>query len=113
MFRSCCFLFIITSTSLIWSSFLSTKVNGQRLSQGASDWYMRFHSNFKFIKRNVAAPETKSFIVKSDIRNRYAITEVTSVVFNPANVNQTYNFGFVMPEQALVSDVSITRWAKI
>jgi hypothetical protein len=70
---------------------------------------MRFHSNFKFIKRNVAAPETKSFIVKSDIRNRYAITEVTSIVFNPANVNQIYNFGFVMPEQALVSDVSITR----
>ena len=87
--------------------------SNKSLRQGASDWYMRFHSNFKFIKRNVAAPETKSFIVKSDIRNRYAITEVTSVVFNPANVNQTYNFGFVMPEQALVSDVSITRWAKI
>lgn len=31
------------------------------------------------------------------------------MVHNPANVNQTYSFGFVMPDKALVSDVSVVR----
>lgn len=33
-----------------------TTVQGQRLSQGASDWYMRFHNNYDFVKRNVERP---------------------------------------------------------
>ena len=41
--------------------------DGQRLSQGASDWYMRFHSNFRHVKRDVDPPEIKSFVVSSTI----------------------------------------------
>ena len=41
--------------------------DGQRLSQGASDWYMRFHSNFRHVKREVDPPEIKSFVVASTI----------------------------------------------
>ena len=41
--------------------------DGQRLSQGASDWYMRFHSNFRHVKREVDPPEIKSFVVSSTI----------------------------------------------
>ena len=40
---------------------------GQRLSQGASDWYMRFHSNFRHVKRDVDPPEIKSFHISSTI----------------------------------------------
>ena len=69
-----CKLFVTLILWMALSSFPST--NGQRLSQGASDWYMRFHSNFKFIKRNVDRPVTKSFIVDSRIKYRYAITQV-------------------------------------
>ena len=34
-------------------------------TQGASDWYMRFHTSFDFVKRNVDRPVTKSLIVRS------------------------------------------------
>lgn len=81
----------------------------QRLSQGASDWYMRFHSNFDFVKRNVDQPVTRSFVVSSEVKFRYAVTTVTMVVHNPANVEQPYNFGFVMPKRALVSNATIVR----
>ena len=47
------------------------KSDGQRLSQGASDWYMRFHSNFRHVKRDVDPPEIKSFVVSSTIKVGY------------------------------------------
>ena len=81
----------------------------QRLSQGASDWYMRFHSNFDFVKRGVDEPVTKSFVVSSEVKFRYAVTTITVVVHNPANVEQPYNFGLVMPKNALVSNATIVR----
>ena len=84
-------------------------VDAQRLSQGASDWYMRFYSNMDYVKRNVDGPVTKSFVVSADIQYRYATTMVTTVVHNPANVAQNYTFGFVMPKEAFVSNVSIVR----
>ena len=84
-------------------------VDAQRLSQGASDWYMRFYSNMDYVKRNVDGPVTKSFVVTADIQYRYATTMVTTVVHNPANVAQNYTFGFVMPKEAFVSNVSIVR----
>lgn len=83
--------------------------HAQRLSQGASDWYMRFHNNFDFVKRNVDRPVTKSFLVTSNVHHRYAVTSVSLVVHNPATSVQSYNFGFVMPKQALVSNVTIQR----
>lgn len=71
-----CKLFV---TLILWITLCTLpSTNGQRLSQGASDWYMRFHSNFKFIKRNVDRPVTKSFIVDSRIKYRYAITQVST-----------------------------------
>ena len=79
----------------------------QRLSQGASDWYMRFYSNMDYVKRNVDRPVTKSFVVVSDIKYRFATTKVTTVVHNPANVAQNYTFGFVVPKDAFVSNVTI------
>ena len=48
--------------------------DGQRLSQGASDWYMRFHSNFRHVKRDVDPPEIKSFLVSSTINVSICIT---------------------------------------
>ncbi len=83
-------------------------VQSQRLSQGASDWYMRFHS-YDFVKRNVERPVTHSFTVSSVVKNRYAVTTVRTVVGNPANVEQQFVFGFVLPEAAFVSDVAIER----
>jgi hypothetical protein len=79
----------------------------QRLSQGASDWYMRFHEYDSFGKRNVDRPVTKSFTVSSQVVHCYAVTTVSMIVHNPATFEQTYNFGFVMPKEALVSNVSI------
>ena len=58
--------------------------DGQRLSQGASDWYMRFHSNYVKYKRNFEDPEAKSFIVTSKVQRSYAVTTVTMKVHNPA-----------------------------
>jgi len=78
---------------------------GQLLSEGASDWYMRFHSSP--FKRNVDAPTLKSFQVHSVIRHRYVITQVRAVCYNPAQVGQTYKFGYVMAKSALVSNVTL------
>ena len=55
--------------------------NCQRLSQGASDWYMRFHSNFRHVKRDVDPPEIKSFLVSSTINVSIRIT--VSKLFAP------------------------------
>ena len=46
--------------------------DAQRLSQGASDWYMRFHSNFRHVKRE-SPPEIKSFLVSSTINVSFII----------------------------------------
>lgn len=92
---------------LILALGLYSGSEAQRLSQGASDWYMRFYSNMDYVKRNVDRPVTKSFAVTSDIQYRYATTKVTTVVHNPANVAQNYTFGFVMPKDAFVSNVTI------
>ena len=63
-----CFLFIALS-------ILVKENGGQRLSQGASDWYMRFHSNFRHVKRDVDPPEIKSFHISSTINvNNLLIT---------------------------------------
>jgi hypothetical protein len=104
----------MTSSSRLVTAilFLALAARGQRLSQGASDWYMRFHSNFDFVKRNVERPVAKAFLVDSTVHHKYAVTNVQTVVYNPANVEQEYIFGFVMPEQALVSNVTIKRQRK-
>ena len=78
----------------------------QRLSQGASDWYMRFH-DFDFVKRNVDHPVIKGYHVEVAVRHRYAITKVSCLVYNPATVRQPFKFGFAMPKKALLSDVVI------
>ena len=53
--------------SMAMGMMLLGQNDGQRLSQGASDWYMRFHSNFRHVKREVDPPEIKSFVVSSTI----------------------------------------------
>ena len=55
--------------------------NCQRLSQGASDWYMRFHSNFRHVKRDVDPPEIKTFLVSSTIN--VSIRIAVSKLFSP------------------------------
>ena len=57
-------------------SLLVKQNSGQRLSQGASDWYMRFHSNFRHVKRDVDPPEIKSFLISSTI---HVITNISSI----------------------------------
>lgn len=82
---------------------------GQRLSQGASDWYMRFHDNFDLVKRHVQRPVIRSFLVSTLVYHRYVTTTVRQTVHNPANVEQTFNFGFVLPRRALISNVTLDR----
>ena len=64
-----CLLFIVFS-------ILVKENGGQRLSQGASDWYMRFHSNFRHVKRDVDPPEIKSFHISSTIHVRNRISRI-------------------------------------
>lgn len=101
-----------------WVFLASIYTNeGQRLSQGASDWYMRFH-DFDMVKRDFDYPVTKSFHVNSVVRHRYAITEVISVIHNPAQIKHVFRFGFAMPKSAFVSNVTLQRgetrvWAQV
>ncbi len=81
----------------------------QRLSTGASDWYMRFHDFDDLVKRHVDRPATRSFYVHTDIRHRYAVTTVRAVLHNPASVGQVFRFGFAMPADALVTAVKLAR----
>ena len=81
----------------------------QRLSTGASDWYMRFHDFDDLVKRSVDRPVTRSFRVSSSVRHRFASTAVRTAVHNPAPVEQTFRFGFAMPAAALVSGVRLAR----
>ena len=69
---------------IVFSLFgLNSLSNCQRLSQGASDWYMRFHSNYVKYKREIQPPEVKSFIVTSTVHHSYAVTKVVMKVHNP------------------------------
>ena len=99
----------MTKTWLFFFLASLASIKGQRLSQGASDWYMRFHNNFDYVKRNVDRPVIKSFNVTSKVHHRFALTSVVVVVSNPATSPQPYNFGFVMPKEALVSNVTIQK----
>ena len=87
-------------------AWMISQATGQRLSQGASDWYMRFH-DFDFVKRNVDHPVIKSYHVEVAVRHRYAITKVSCLAYNPATVRQPFKFGFAMPKKALVSDFTL------
>ena len=74
--------------------------DGQRLSQGASDWYMRFHSNFRHVKREVDPPEIKSFVVSSTINVSFQTKILYTIDFRynnndkcpPSNPNLSYDF---------------------
>ena len=91
LFRFIAFLLAVSQSS------------AQLLSNGAADWYMRFH----FVKRSINAPTVKSFQVQSVVKHRYVVTQVRSVVHNPAMFSQTYKFGYVMAKSALVSNVTL------
>ncbi|TRY63284.1 hypothetical protein TCAL_03567 [Tigriopus californicus] len=106
----------LTHWTLVFLALIHTN-KGQRLSQGASDWYMRFH-DFDMVKRDFDFPVTKSFHVNSVVRHRYAITEVISVIHNPAPIKHVFRFGFAMPKTAFVSNVTLQRgethvWAQV
>ena len=88
----------------VFTAWVISQATCQRLSQGASDWYMRFH-DFDFVKRNVDHPVIKNYHVEVAVRHRYAITKVSCLLYNPATVRQPFKFGFAMPKKALVSDV--------
>ncbi len=92
---------------LLWIT--ASSVLGQRLSQGASDWYMRFHDFDQLVKRDGGdRPVTTLFYVDTLIRHRFAVTTVTTRVENPsAERKQLFRFGLVMPKEALVSAVVI------
>ena len=98
-------LFVLTIFGGLF--FLIPTTEAQRLSQGASDWYMRFHSNYVKYKRGVDHPEVTSFWVSSHVHRSYAVTTVTMKLHNPANVEQVYHFGLAMPKEALVSNVTL------
>ena len=98
----------LTPLLLLFVAPLPRDVSGQRLSQGASDWYMRFH-DFDMVKRHFDHPITTSFHVSTVIKHRYAITEVQTTISNPAKVKQIFNFGFAMPRQAFISNVTLQR----
>ena len=62
-------------------------VEPQKISQGGSDWYLRFRS-----ERDLDRPETVRFEVKSVIHHRYSVTTIRRDIFNPANVSQGNTF---------------------
>jgi len=80
---------------------------GQRLSTGASDWYMRFH-DFDTVKRAADRPLTLAFRATAAVRHRYAQTTVETTVHNPSQLEQTFRFGFALPRAAFVSGVSVS-----
>ena len=59
----------------------------QKISQGGSDWYLRFRS-----ERDLDRPETVRFEVRSKVRQRYSVTTITRQIYNPANVSQGNTF---------------------
>ena len=88
-------------------SLLMKQNNGQRLSQGASDWYMRFHSNFRHVKRDVDPPEIKSFLVSSTINVIIDIYKINSNLFESLLISlvfqrQTYSLCHCFPFSASI-----------
>ena len=65
--------------------------DGQRLSQGASDWYMRFHSNFRHVKREVDPPEIKSFVVSSTINVSFQAKKLYTINFRYNHIDKCHN----------------------
>lgn len=104
--RSGHLLVITTLTAMVLCILPAT--NGQRLSQGASDWYMRFRG-FDMMKRHVDEPFTKMFHVTSLVAHRYAITEVETKIHNPATHKQVFRFGIIMSKTAFISNVILKR----
>ena len=44
----------------------------------------------------------------SFLQHRYSITEVKTVIENPASVEQEFQFGFVMAKTALISNITLS-----
>lgn len=74
----------------------------QKISQGGSDWYLRFRS-----ERDLDRPETVRFSVKSVVNHRYAVTTIERDIFNPANVSQGFEFAVMIPSTAFISRIEI------
>lgn len=74
----------------------------QKISQGGSDWYLRFRS-----ERDLDRPETVRFEVRSKVRQRYSVTTITRQIYNPANVSQGFEFAVMIPSSALISQLEI------
>ena len=64
------------SSAVLIAWMMLSQAACQRLSQGASDWYMRFH-DFDYVKRNVDHPVIRSYHVDVVVRHRYAVTRVS------------------------------------
>ena len=75
--KSC--VFVALTTFLTFFGVVVT----QKISQGGSDWYLRFRS-----ERDLDRPETLKLSVKSVVSHCYAVTTVQRDIFNPANVSQ-------------------------
>jgi len=74
----------------------------QKISQGGSDWYLRFRS-----ERDLDRPETVKLEVKSRIDQRYSVTNIIREIFNPANVSQVFKFEVVIPSSSFISNLKI------
>ena len=56
-----------------------------------------------FDQDDVEVPKIYSMNIESEIKLRYARTNVTSRVVNPANIAQETTFHIVLPETAFIS----------
>lgn len=52
-------------------------------------------------------PEVKYLHVRSDVRMRFATTEVTSVMANNQNYSTDVSFNVYLPDQAFISNFSM------
>eukprot|EP00092_Neocalanus_flemingeri_P036312 GFUD01039534.1.p1 GENE.GFUD01039534.1~~GFUD01039534.1.p1 ORF type:complete len:745 (+),score=138.61 GFUD01039534.1:188-2422(+) len=86
---------------LLWGA-LVVGGGAQKISQGGSDWYLRFRS-----ERDLDRPETVRFSVKSVVHHRYAVTTIRREIFNPANVSQGFEFAVMIPSRAFISQIEI------
>ena len=72
---------------LVAALLQSVHVGGQLLSNGASDWYMRFH------KRRADAPTITSFQVQSVIKHRWVELKLPTENPTPLRKNLIKIFG--------------------
>ena len=70
--------FLLLCLGAVWVGAVA-----QKISQGGSDWYLRFRS-----ERDLDRPETVRYLVRSMVVHRYTVTTIQREVFNPANVSQ-------------------------